>query len=175
MSDLLKATAHESLVHNVQIRTVTPSPAAGADFVIPVPSGEDWRILGIRATLVTSAVVANRTPSLAIDDQTNIGNEFPSLTVIPASQTVIVIWSGDASYASTAVVGGKLIVPIPLVVLPTAYRARSITNLIDVADQWSAITVMIERIDEPPFRGPMVGTAFDDEVEHELSMQQAGG
>lgn len=174
-AELLKAIAHERLSHNLQIRTLAPAPVAGAEAIITVPGGEDWLVLGVRATLTTSAVVANRVPTIAWDDQTNIGGQIPSPVLVPASTTVVCNFVSEGTFASTAIVGGQLVIPIPPWVLPTAYRLRTITSLLDVGDVWSGVTFSIERMDEPPWRMPMIGTALDDEVQHELAMGLQGG
>lgn len=174
-SSLLKAVAHERLTHNLQIRTLTPTPAVGGEVILTVPGGEDWRVIGVRARLVTSAVVANRVPTLCWDDQTNIGGQISSQIAVPASTTVFVNFVAEASFASAAISGGVIVVPMPAWILPTAYRLRTITNLIDVGDQYDQITFSIERMDEPPWRLPMVGTALDDAVQHEIAMGLQGG
>lgn len=174
MSDLLKATAHESLVHNTQIRTVA-NPGAGNELVVPVPSGEDWRFLALRATFTASAAVANRTPGIVFDDQTGVGIEITSAFQITAGLQFRVCWVGDLANSFTSGTAGVLSLTAPQVVLPTAWRIRTLTPGLDVGDAWSAITVFFERLDEPPYRQPLVGTALDDEVEHEIAMRAQGG
>lgn len=176
MSDLLRAISRSSFVHNVQILPVA-SPVAGAEFVVSPRAGEDWRIIGIRATLTTSAAVANRVPELVWDDQTTIGAGVAAMTTQPASVAVTYNFAVMSSAFSTGALatGAKANVGLPELILPTGYRARSITSLIDVADQWSNISVGFERLDEPPWRNPMLGTVFDDQVEHELHSQNLGG
>lgn len=176
MSDLLKAIAHSSLVHNEQIRPV-PNPVVGAELVIPVPSPEDWRLIAVRATLTTSAVVANRVPELGVDDQTTTGASVTAMTTQPASTAVVYDFTAMSSAFSTGALatGAHANVGIVDWVVPMAWRIRTVTVGLDVGDQWSAATVMFERIDEPPWRAPLVGTEFDDEVEHEISMRALGG
>lgn len=176
MSGLLRAIAHSSMVHNMQVVPV-PSPVAGAEFTFQPRAGEDWRIIGVRATLTTSAAVANRVPEVVWDDQTSIGGGFVALTTQPASIAVVYNFVPGSSAFSTGALAanGKANVGLGEIILPTGYRFRSITTAIDVADQWSAITVAFERIDEPPWRNPMIGTELDEEVEHELALRLQGG
>lgn len=176
MSELLKAVARQSMVHNLQIRTVQ-SPVAGSDFVIVVPSPEDWRVIGVRATLTTSAAVANRVPEIVYDDQTNIGAGVVAMTTQPASTAVVYNFACLSSAFSTGALatGAKANIGIGEWILPTAYRLRVITTAIDAADQWSAITVSFERMDEPPYRQPLIGTQLDEDVQHEIAQQLNGG
>src|SRR5207244_3905006 len=46
--------------------------AAGSEISEVVPTGKFWRILAVRAQLVTSGTAGNRFPRLEIDDGTNI-------------------------------------------------------------------------------------------------------
>lgn len=175
MSDLLHATAHESLVHRLQIRADIPNPAAGADFIIPVPGNEDWRLLSVRATLTTSAAVANRLPTLVLDDQTNIGAQVAGVFAHVASTVAAVDFVAENGFASTAIIATTVTIGIPKWVVPGGYRIRSLTGNIQAADQWSGISYMVEIMDDPPYRQPMFGTKLWDEIQHAIEQQIAGG
>lgn len=174
MDDQLKIVARQSLVHNIQALPI-PTPSAGADFIVFPRAGEDWRILGVRAQLVTSAAVANRIPSFNWDDTTNVARQVPPGVVQVASLSITWCWNLDSSFTSTSILGTVAGVSLPDVVVPSGWRFRSSTQALDVADQWQNIFVMFERMDEPPYRNPLVGTALDAAVQAELNREMNGG
>lgn len=47
---------------------IDPLPALGADFTVTVPAGKVWRPISVLFSLVTSAVVGNRTQELAFQN-----------------------------------------------------------------------------------------------------------
>ena len=175
MSDLLKAVALSRLPHTTEIRQIA-SPAAGADITIPVGNGEAWRLLGLKATVVTDANVAARIPHLALDNGTAtiIGAQISPGASFPAGSTVTLSWVSSYAAGVTVVAGGVVTVGVPDFVIPTGWRLRTITTAIQVGDQWSNITAFIERLDEPPWREPMIGTAFDDAVHEALAQSEQG-
>ena len=162
--DILKAVAKSSLAHRVQIRAF-PSPGAGADFSTQVGNGEVWRVIGFTATLTTSAAAANRVPAVRITDQTNVGGIASLSLAITATSVVTVSWGLYASTSATVVTGGSTTVALPEWTIPAGYLFQTVTGNIQAGDQWSAITAMIELLDEPPYRVPLVGTELDDEYD----------
>jgi hypothetical protein len=118
-------------------------PAAGVEISETVPTGARWRLYSFFATLVTSAVVNNRTVTLIIDDGVNT------------------LWTCDASAAQAATLtrnyeayttgvapdltGSTFRLPAPFPMdLVAGSRIRTSTALLDVGDNWSAPRLMVE-------------------------------
>lgn len=119
------------------------TPAAGAEVSIVVPGGEVWLVLAMSAQLVTSAVVANRAPSVVLDDGTRVMYRFGSGAAIPASTTTQVTAASDA-VSQSSVAGLGVVMALPAAAVLTAgWRMRTITQLIDVGDQYSAVTAWL--------------------------------
>jgi hypothetical protein len=118
------------------------NPAAGADFLFTVPASTRMRITSLDAVFTTSAAVANRNPSLIIDDGANVLAEINVGINQAASLTQEYTW-GD-SLPLTALFNNNVMAPLPSqIVLPANFRVRSETTLIDVADQWSSIALLV--------------------------------
>jgi hypothetical protein len=131
-----------------QTAALGTNPAAGAEISEAVPSANRWNLKAITYTLVTSAAVATRQSHLIIDDGANILLDFPSSTTQTASLTRTYFWAPYA-YAPGAVLS-NIYNPIPAgLVLPTGWRFRTVTDLIDAADDYSAPRYWIERYIEP--------------------------
>lgn len=119
------------------------NPAAGADFVVTVPTGALWELIAVSAQLVTAVAVANRAARLVIDDGANTLFAVPNTTVQAASLTT--------TYSYGAGAGGPMSTdaafqeaPLPNnVLLPAASRIRSSTGAIQAADQWGAISLLV--------------------------------
>lgn len=162
------------MVHNQQIVPVA-APGAGQELIVLPRAGEDWRILGITYTLTTSAVVANRTSTLVVDDQTGQGFRLQPGSVQAATAATIYSWVCDLGYVSPAATFGLLSIGIPPVILPTGWRIRTLTNNLDVGDAYSNVTVFFERMDEPPYLDFPVGSAQDEALQHDLAQSLLGG
>lgn len=174
MSDLLHAIANSSMVRNIQVLSVT-TPAPGAEYIITPRAGEIWKILAVRSFFTASVAVANRLPTLVVDDGTTDGWQIPIPAVMAASSSQQIGWVADFNAALTVAPNLVTVVPIPSVILPTGWRLRSETVLIQAADQYSMLSVYFERLDEPPYRNPLLGTALDEMIEHEIQQRLAGG
>lgn len=124
------------------------NPGAGAEASFTVPAGQGILFKGFRIRLVTSAVVANRVPVLTIaDDNANTVLEFPASAAQVASTTIDYNFIADLGYAMGAAVGGKLTVGIsPLLYLPDGWTVKTVTQLIDVGDDYAAPTLIGERV-----------------------------
>lgn len=121
--------------------TVGADPAAGAEATVTVPAGETWELESFRVTLVTSAVAANRRVTLVIDDGTNILAEIVAGLDQIASQTITYSYTADAGYETTATRSGVIQQGIPRMLLAAGYRIRTITDNIDVGDNYGAPVV----------------------------------
>lgn len=141
---MLLARGFYELLRLRLIRTLlVANPAAGAEIVALVPGGVSWEVLALRATLTTSAAVANRLPVLQLrDTDGKVAYEFPGAAVQAASLAVSYSWS--AGYGtSTAVSGQQLPMPAPAPVVLAGGVVRTVTTLLDVADQWSAVVLTV--------------------------------
>lgn len=142
--------------HRVVTATVTP-PAAGAD-VLFVPSQTDTvLLLAVTAKLTSSAAVANRRAALAFKDE-SAGYWWSADAVYPqvASLGVTYSWARGAGAGPdpTIVAAERIGLPLPWARLQPNDSVGTLTALIDVADQWSAIV----------WRG-IVGDFWEDEQE----------
>lgn len=125
----------------------TSNPAAGADFLITVPAGVRWRIIGLRASLVTAVAVATREVVLAFG-QTPI---VIYAAICPATQaaSLTTLYSWGAGVTTLLTVNGQtglnasISIPNDLW-LATPMTIASSTQNIQAADQWSNINMLVE-------------------------------
>lgn len=123
-----------------------PTPLVGSDWSTIVPGNQVWEILAVTEQLTTSAVVANRRPSVLLDDQTTSLSRVVSFIPAAASQNTQYSFVAGAA-AGGGVAGGAVTDALPLGwIAPAGYRLRNITLGLDVGDQWSGIAVWIRRI-----------------------------
>jgi hypothetical protein len=128
-----------------QIITVA-QPAAGADWrwTMPTGLGARARIIGLGATLVTSAAVANRRINVrASPDGTGPVVASISNTAVTAGSSVFVsAWAGGESVSWTS--GAmQLGLPAELELRPGGY-IEGWVGLIDVADQWGPVRLAVD-------------------------------
>lgn len=113
------------------------APAAGADTLVTVPAGAQWRLLSWRAQLVTSIAAATRQVHLVIDDGANIlldlaANATQITTLTRNYNAALLSWQPTA-------VDLEIYIPFPFDFdLLAGYRLRTITTSIQAADQWTA-------------------------------------
>lgn len=123
------------------------APAAGADLTWTVPTTvpqSGIKVVSMRLQLVTSAAVANRRPRFTFTDDSAAPLEFWRQAVgtdQPASQTVVyTVAPGQGSTLQ----GGAIGVAIPGDLwLSAGFAFKTSTLLIDTADQWSSLTVVV--------------------------------
>lgn len=128
-------------------QVLTPAaPAAGQDWSFTVPGGEQWRVLGASAVLVTSAVVANRTPVVKV----NAGGLplFVSANNNAQTATATVTYVAEPVYTpnTTASFVGYRPLDRPDFLLEPGMTFGVATNNIDVGDQWSDVALYVERL-----------------------------
>lgn len=111
-------------------------PAAGAEISVTVPAGETWELESVHATLVTSAVAGNRRVTLVIDDGANILAEIVAGLDHIASTTIVYSYTADAGYETVATRSGVIQQGIPRMLLAAGYRIRTVTDALDVGDNW---------------------------------------
>jgi hypothetical protein len=122
---------------------VGTDPAAGAEISETVPTGARWRLRGVVATLVTDATVANRQPSLVLDDGANVYARMPFDSAQVGTQTIAYSWAcgGNPANGSTVARG------MPLndqAYLFQAHRFRTATAGLVAGDNWSAPVYLVE-------------------------------
>lgn len=119
------------------------TPGAGAEISETVPTGARWELLTFQATLVTSAAAANRVPQLTIDDGTTVIFRVGAALNQAASLTQRRSWfqGAPAPYLDNA---SNVPMPLPSNVrLGAAFRIKTVTAAIDVADQYSAVQYLV--------------------------------
>lgn len=118
------------------------SPAVGTDFSLPISTTDRVLLLALTATLTTSAAVANRRAALAFKDQ-SAGVWWSADAVYPQAASLAVVYSwarGASTGADPTLAGGERVgLPLPWARLQPNDNVESLTALIDVGDQWSAI------------------------------------
>lgn len=127
------------------LSTSVANPAAGSDFNFQLPNAQRGKIRGVIATLTTSATAATRGVRVQIKD--NAGNvlyQAPGNITQAASLTQIYNFSA-APYPTTAIAGEAFIPIPPDCLLGVSWQIASLTNNIQVGDQWSSIFVWDEQ------------------------------
>lgn len=126
------------------LRPVTiPAPAVNTDWRVTCPGQGIWRIQALRASLATSAAVANRQVSLVLSDGTADFATVPASAAITASKTGVV--STIPGAPSLGVADGPLLFPAPTdgwLLLP-GFSLRAVTANLDATDQWSAVQLWV--------------------------------
>lgn len=117
-----------------------PQPAAGADWSVTVPGGHTWAPVTIAGQLLTSAAVATRAVRLTFGDGNAPFVDLPSAATQAASLTRKYSYWPTAEPVATA---GDIETAIPPLVLPAGWTIASATDLLDVADQWSAVKLHV--------------------------------
>lgn len=127
-----------------RMRVITvPNPAVGAEWSLTVPAGVNWFVLGITALFTTSAAVATREPAFVFTDGAAHIVGLTSAFTITASVSFTLVANVGVIPFSQSTIFGNPQVPFDLRLL-AGWTVGSNTNLIDVADQWSAIVVTVE-------------------------------
>jgi hypothetical protein len=125
-------------------RSVTiTTPAAGANWSITVPAGASWTLTSVRATLATSATVANRIPDLQIKDAS--GNiVMDALAGVAQTATLTDTWSWSSGGVTSTVLGASNSVALPWSFrLNPGWVVQQVTAGLQAADQWSAIALSV--------------------------------
>ncbi len=127
-----------------------PNPAAGADWTLAPPPGARWNVLGGSAQLVTAAAVAVRQVLILIA-------QGPTTVLTLTSPNTQAAGLTYTYQLLPGVPQPALVATFPVVALPERlviderWRVKSSTTLIQAADQWSAIVLMVEELGpEPP-------------------------
>ena len=164
MGDPLDRAAHlPPSAWTYEVRPIG-APAVGTDFQITVNDGGVWRVSAIVATLTASAVAGNRVPQLRIDDQSTRSMLFPAGAATIANGVTTYSWLRGFPVTMAAAEAGLVVVPLVDHVLHQGWRIGPVTAARDAGDQWSAISITIERIVTPPHT---IAQRFVDAMESE--------
>lgn len=130
-------------------RSITVSnPAAGSEWSQVVPTGARWKIVAVVAQLVTSAAVATRSVRLFLDDGANVFFATPAAATQAAGATVAYSY-GDGAGGPITADAAFIEAPLPNdCYLLGGFRIRSKTANIDVGDQYSLITLLVQEWQE---------------------------
>lgn len=118
-------------------------PAAGAEISETVPTGARWRLISITAQFVTDATVANRFPSIVVDDGTSQLQRIAVPAAVAASTTAPIV-AGSAGFSGS--VSGFNVLPLvgdPLVLM-AGYRIRTITTALQAGDNYGPPQLHVE-------------------------------
>lgn len=118
--------------------------AAGVEWTETVPTGFSWRIFAIRASLVTSADVANRRVTVTATLSSNIVFKSTDESVQAASLTHAY---NIAPQQGHAVANLDHYLPLPICcdwVLPAGTVIASVTDNLQAADNWGVPVFYVE-------------------------------
>lgn len=135
-------------------RTVkVDDPAAGAEWVMKAPGNATWRVVSIAATLTADATAVSRFAEFIADDQSRTWYKQGTVGATTAAEASVYCGftgAAQATFAST----DNFPLPTNGLLLRPGYRLRSLTTNLQAADQWSAITALV---DEIPSDIPFIG------------------
>ena len=118
-------------------------PLAGVDVVATVPQGSRWRVQCLQAQLVSSAAIANRVAHLVITDgQGNTVYNFPAQGNQLAGTTGI--YTAGSGVVAVAFDGVTVMVVPENTLLLRNWTIGFKTSLLDGADQWSKLALIVE-------------------------------
>jgi hypothetical protein len=126
------------------LRSLTGTdPAANTEIQETVPTGARWRLISLRAALVTDANAANREVAITFDDGTTVyaeahagANQAASLTRQYAA--------ARGGVRGAAATGTGILIAIPEIVLPAAHRINTATTNRQAGDNWGAPQLLVE-------------------------------
>ena len=117
-------------------------PAVGTDWLVPVSSGERWRIRAINAQLTTDANVANRSVILEFNDTINIFCRIPAVVTQPASVINRYTWV-NIGYEKSSI---ERLQGLPDFTLQQAWTVGPVTSGLQAGDQWTQPIFLIEAL-----------------------------
>jgi hypothetical protein len=141
----VSGTVSTTPLYTPLINTVA-NPAAGADWSLAGPATGTWEVLNVTCLLVTSANAGNRTPTLKITAPAGVESYFHGDINWGANLNIYMSWGQGMIFRSDAVgISGtqQQSNGIPPILLKTGWSIGTNTAGIDVADQYSRITVSV--------------------------------
>lgn len=124
-------------------------------YVASPPAGQEWshqvdgrfyeRLLAVRYTLTTSAVVANRVPQLVLKDANGV-----VLFAVPAAGAVVASSAITVNLAYrlgtlSAGIAGNTYGTLPDLLLPPGYSWSVVTAGLDVGDTETGVTLLVQQ------------------------------
>lgn len=120
-------------------------PAAGAEISATVPTGQSWILKAVKATLVTSATVANRRVHLRVGGLSNTILDFHSLVDQAASTTRNYSFA-HAGASSAAAVNNEIFVAFPAeLILTEGCSITTVTDNLQAGDNYGTLGMWVER------------------------------
>lgn len=147
----IDALAHGSDPTVTSFITRVAAPAAGADFTHVFGGAYIRRIIAISAQLVTSAAVANRQVRLDVSSSEGRVLSVPLVASVTASLTTQLSWAEGITPPNTALFDNCLVAGFPALVVPAGFSIASVTQGIDVADQYSNVLIWAETHEALPW------------------------
>jgi hypothetical protein len=126
------------------IRAITGTdPAPAVEITEAVPTGARWRVISLRATLVTDANVANRNAAFGYDDGATTLYLSQSDFAHTAGLSIPYNVAGHG-YRGAPSAGFDRVVGWPTPVLLAGQRLKTVTSSMQVGDNWSAPQMLVE-------------------------------
>lgn len=139
------------------------NPAAGAGLKRVIPSDYYEKLMSVQLKLATSAVVANRVPSLVFADGDGVQfGTYPASVAIVAGSTATITFAMDVE-SVTANTNALVSSEIPGLILPPGFQWQVTVAGIDVGDQISAVAAYIWRAPSGPYQEAYGVTPYDPE------------
>lgn len=138
----------DQLTFDYEERTVlaVPQPAAGQGVTVPVPESETQQLVAVRLRLVTSAVVASRTPIVSIlgGDGISIADSVAgfALTAASTADFSFIFGLGEWDAAGGVFASG----PVTCIPLVAGDQIQISVQAIDVGDQLSRIRLTLLQV-----------------------------
>lgn len=149
--EIIEDAAGITLREIIPRRIPVASPVAGADWSFPVPGGAIWYPLSVVATIVTSAVVANRNIALTYSDESGAYVRIVTSATVPASTTSRQSWARGLGANGQGTTLSQQSQSLPSFPLLTGDSIGVSTIGIDAADAWSAIRIYVAEVEERPY------------------------
>ncbi len=133
--------------HGRVFSSTCPDPAPGSEILEVVPARRRWILHAIRFILTTDGNDSSRFVHLILDDGTNIFLDICVTAAHAKSTTKIYNFS---SFGSTQLEPNDcLYIPLPPLPLKESYRIRTITDGIQVGDDYTAPQLLVEEWIDP--------------------------
>jgi hypothetical protein len=127
-----------------RLRSITgTTPGAGLELLESVPSNARWRFLYATAILTTSATVANRFPTILLDDGINLFYRWNSGAAIPASAAIRIVFAPVNLAGASDLSINTIFIPDNLF-MSQGYRFRTVTTALQAGDQWSSLQYLVQ-------------------------------
>lgn len=117
------------------------TPAAGAEMTLDLSAWEVGSLLKVQGKLVCSAAVAVRIPNLLITDALGNTYRISGSATVAGSGTLVTTWGRFGVIPTTS--GGMGYGMLPDTSSVSGLTLATSTTLIDAADQWSDLSVVV--------------------------------